>query len=199
MAKSLTVSQDAAIAADLHAECLLIEVDLSSGVQRYTTAGTTLPAARFDPGSRGLDWIGGVNPGAIAAVRETEQSEAVGLQLRLSGVPSSQRALVLNEHIQSRRLTIWLAPMTLDAFQFIDTPVKEFEGLLDTMTLDYADDGTITITVDVESKMARMLRPNLRRYTDRDHQQRFPGDTIMRFTSQTERTVVWPSANYFAR
>ena len=188
--KAYSSAQQSAIAASHHAECLFIEVDFTSGVQRYCTAGASMSWS-------GYTWTGGVDPSWIEPLRETEDSEAVGAKIRLSGVPSSQRSLALAEHIQGRRITIWIAPMSVTTYALIETPVKEFEGLLDVANLIDADDGTLTIEVEIESKMARFLRVNVRRYTDRDHQQRYPGDTICRFTQQAERTVIWPAATFF--
>jgi hypothetical protein len=190
MARSLTGGQDAALSAAHHVECLFIEVDFASGVQRYTTAAAPMPW-------NGFTWQGGVDPSVIGVLRETEQGEQVGLQIRLSGVPSSQRAIALAEHIQGRRLSVWVAPMSVTTYALEGTPILDFQGLMDAPEIDDAEDGTMTITVDVESKEARFLRPNVRRYTDRDHQQRFPNDTICRFTSQTEKTIVWPKASFF--
>ena len=190
MARSLTAPQITALAGAHHVECLFIEVDFTSGVQRYTTAAAPMTW-------NGFTWAGGVDPAVLGVLRETEQGEQVGLQIRLSGVPSSQRAIALGEHIQGRRLSVWVAPMSVDTYALVDTPILDFQGLMDSPELDDAEDGTMTITVDVESKEARFLRANVRRYTDRDHQQRFPNDTICRFTSQTEKTIVWPKAAFF--
>jgi hypothetical protein len=188
--KSYSVSQQAALAAAHRAEVLFIEVDFSSGVQRYCTAAVPMTWG-------GYTWTGGVNPTSIEPIRETEQAEAVGHKIKLSGVPSSQRAIVLAEHIQGRRITFWRADLDVTAYTIIGTPVKEAESLLDTATLIDEDDGTLTIEVELESKMARFLRANVLRYTAADHQQLYPSDTICRFTPQTGRTVVWPSAAFF--
>ena len=192
MARSLTISQQAALEAQHHVECLFIEVDFPSGIQRYTTAAAPMSW-------NGNTWQGGVDPSIIAPIRETEQSEAVGLQIKLSGVSSAQRALVLGTHMQSRRLSIWVAPMSAATYALVGDPILDFQGLIDTPEIEDSDDGTMTITVDVESRAARLLRPRISRYTDRDHQRRHPGDTICRFTSQTERVIVWPSASYFRK
>lgn len=202
MAKSLTTDQQNAVEAAHRVEVQFIEVDFDAGVQRYTTAGATIPYAAFDPGTLTMNWVGGVDPASIDAIRETEASEAVGLKIALAGISSSQRSLALSEHIQGRAFTLWTGWMNTSTYALIGTPVLEFAGMLDIM---YPEDrqteaGLLQLLiVEVESKAARMLRANVRRYTDRDQQQRHPGDTICRFTSQNERSVVWPAAAYFAR
>jgi hypothetical protein len=192
MARSLTVGQQSAIAAAHHVECLFIEVDFPSGVQRYTTAAAPMTW-------NGNTWQGGVDPAWLGPIRETEQSESVGLQVRLSGISSAQRSLALNTHMQGRRMTIWFAPMDASTYALLGTPIKEFEGLIDSPEIEDAEDGTMTITVEVESRAARLLRSGVRRWTDRDHQQQYPGDGFCRFTSQTEKVLVWPSAAFFRR
>lgn len=202
MAKSLTVDQAAALAAPHHVECLLIQVDLPTGVQRYTTAGATLPSTVYDPGTLGLPWIGGVDPSAIEPVRESEASEAIGLKVTLSGVPSSQRALALGQHIQGRAFDMWVAPMDPTTYTVVGTPVPEFSGMLDVLYPEYRETESgiqVVLVCEIESDMARLLSTNETRYTDRDHQRLHPGDTICRFTSQSEKTLVWPSASFFRR
>lgn len=192
--KSYTAGQQSAIGAEHAVCCLLIEADLPTGARRYTTAGATIKASAFDPGTLSLDWIGGVSPTAIAPIRETENNEAVGLEITLSGVSSSQRSLALAQHVQGRRLSIWVAPMSATTYALEGTPVKEWEGLIDVLRPSDSAEGVLSLAVEVETRGARLLRPNLRRYTDADHQSMYPGDTICRWTSQSERTLVWPSA-----
>lgn len=195
MPKSISVSQTAAMQAGHHVECLFIEVDLPTGVQRYTTAGATMS---WD----GQTWIGGVDPSWLEPIRETESQEMVGLKITLSGLSSSQRAIALGQNVQGRRITIWVAPMSATSYTLIDTPIVEWEGLLDVMYVE--DRGSESspeqaLVIEAETEDARFLRANIRRYTDRDHQQRFPGDTICRFTSQSEKVIVWPAAAYFRK
>lgn len=197
MAKSFTTPQQTALAASHHVEAILVEIDFASGVQRYTTAAASLPASLFDPGSRSLAWAGGANPTAIDLIRETEGSEAVGLKITLDGISSSQISLALSQHIQGRRFSMWLAPMSATSYTLIDTPALIFEGMLDVMYPELRDNGESALVVEVESDMARLLRPAIRRYTDRDHQQRFPGDGIFRFAGQVDKVIVWPAASYF--
>lgn len=192
MPKSLTANQIAALAASHHVEAYFIEADLPGTVLRYTTAGA-------DMAWNSQTWLGGIDPSWISEIRETESGETVGLRITLSGVSSSQRSAALALNIRGRRLSIWMAPMSTTTYQLLDTPVLEWEGQLDTMYPEDREDGTLAIIVEAENEDARFLRANTRRYTDRDHQQRFPGDTICRFTSQTERTIVWPTKALLTR
>lgn len=199
MAKSLTANQQTAIEASHQITCLMVEVQFAAGVyQRYTTAGATISYTSFDPNSRLLDWVGGVQPSSIEPIRETEQGESVGLKLTLSGIPTSQRSLVLTEQIQGRAFEMWIGIMD-SAYQFIGAPVREFKGFLDIAYFVDKPDGTQDLIVEVESEETRFLRPAEVRYTDRDWQRRNPGDTICRFTAQAERTIVWPSSGFFKR
>ena len=194
MPKYLSGPQLAALDGREVVEVLFCEVDFVSGIQRYCTAGAALTASAFDPGSLGLSWQGGADPRVLAPIRETESGEAVGWQITLSGISPSQRALAMAEHIQGRRITLWHGVMDPDTLSLIGTPVVEFEGLLVTMSPVDDESGVMSLVIDAETEEARFLRPNERRYTDRDHQARYPGDTICRFTQQSERNVVWPTA-----
>lgn len=192
MPKSISVSQVAAMQSGHHVECLFVEVDLPTGIQRYTTAGASMTW-------NGQTWIGGADPSWLEPIRETESQEMVGLKITLAGVSSSQRAIALGQQIQGRRITIWVAPMSASTYTLIDTPIVEWEGLLDVMYVEDRETASgleQVLVIEAETEDARFLRANVRRYTDRDHQQRFPGDTICRFTAQSEKTIVWPAAAF---
>ena len=194
MPKVYSVAQQSALAASHVVDLLFCEVDLPSGIQRYTTAGASIAATSFDPGVLGVSWAGGADPSVLAPIRETESGEAVGLSITLSGVSQAQRSAALGSAIQGRRITLWHGVMDPDSLQLIGTPVVEFEGLLDTMSPTDSADGVLSVVIEAETEEARFLLPNERRYTDRDQQSRYPGDTICRWTQQSERTIVWPTA-----
>jgi hypothetical protein len=200
--KAYSAPQQTALAAAHHAECHLIEFAFTSGVQRFATSGAPIAASSFDPGSRGTAWQGGFDPSSIGVIRETDLPEAVGLRITVSGVSSSQRALALSEPVQGRRLSIWLCQFDPANYTVIGTPVLEWEGMLDVVYPQDRDDGgglIQSIIIEAESEDARFLRAQMRRYTDRDHQQRFPGDRFFEFSPQVNKTLIWPAAAYFRR
>lgn len=189
--KSYTSPQITAAAAQHHAHCYLFEIDFPTGVQRFTTAGATLPASFYDPGTLSQSWIGGVSPTMVEALRDTESDEAVGIKFRLSGLSSSQINMALTYPVQGRRVTVYVAVLdTASQYALVGTPILDHEYMLDVVYPEDRD-GVRELVVEAESEEARFLRSNEWRYTDQNHRSRYPDDTICRFTSQEQQSVIW--------
>lgn len=161
-----------------------------SGISRYCTASFTFPW-------NGFDWLGLGGLVSLDAIKETGEIEAVGLRATLAGfdtsISPSPVSLVLNETVQGRSCKIWLGIMN-SIYQLVGTPVLEFQGRIDTLTIE-EEEGTATMSINMESRFASILRPNVRRYTDRDQQQVSSGDKYFEFVPQMrERVIVFPSA-----
>jgi hypothetical protein len=183
MAKTVTANQQTALSAPTVRPVLFLEMDFASGVARYVTAGASIAWNTYD-------WLAVGNLIDIGPIEETSELSASGIKLTISGVPSSLISLALGEAIQGRRITIWFGLID-SAGALIDTPVKEWEGRMDVMSVkDTA--GAATIEMTCESRMAALLGSVTRRYTDEDQQAHFPGDDIFKFVPQmTEKVLGW--------
>jgi hypothetical protein len=190
MAKTLTAGQQNALDATAVWPVLFIEIDWHSddgGVQRYVTAGAKIPW-------NGYDWLATGNLVDVAPIVETSEIAAEGVKFTLAGGPQSLVSTALQGKVQGRRVTMWLG--LLDAAgALIDTPVKEWEGLGDTLDIVDSPDKS-TIVFKVESRMAALLGSVTRRYTDEDQRKFHPNDRIFKYVAQMEqRSIIFPSAN----
>lgn len=188
--RSTTSALDTAFGAGHVPFVLFVELQLASGPQRLTTAGHSLTWA-------GQEWMGFGALASVEKIREAETLEAIGVRLSLSSIPTSILSLALGEHVQGKVCLIWAGAL-VDGVVVVDSAL-EFVGRID--TLELAEDGkTGSVSVNVESRAADFARPRLRRYSDADQQQMYPGDLFFRYVAQmAEKQIIWPSKEYFQR
>lgn len=106
--------------------------------------------------------------GKVEGISEDTTVEARGVQISLSGVPSSMIGEALNSVRLMQSAQLWLVCFTPSG-AVIDTPVVSFAGLMDKSSID--DDGsTSAITINVENILADLNRPVPRHYTQADQQ-----------------------------
>lgn len=190
--KSITAAQQAALDAGHVIAVLFVEVDFASGKKRYCTAGATIPYTTFSPTAGSEDWLGTGNLVGIEPIRETGNVESTGLRLTISGIPSAMVSLALQEDVQSRRISMWFGVMNPNG-TLIDTPVLEWQGRIDTLSIAESQD-TATIVTTAESRMAALMRAAPRRYNDADQQKLYLGDKIFNYTAQMrEKVLPFPS------
>ena len=180
----------AALAAGHLQFVMFVELQFTSGTQRYSTAGESITWS-------GYTWVG---VGALAnmrEIRESESLEAIGVEITLSSIPSSILALALGEDVQGKTCKIYSVAMLNGVIQ--DTPPVEYIGRVDTLAI--SENGKSgSITVNVESRLADFARPRVRRYTDQDQQALYPGDLFFQFVAQMpERQIVWPAKEFFKK
>lgn len=183
------------------------ERTLTTTVQSELERDTVLPALfvelLFDSGPLRL-WSGLGNAtingetytgtGTLGTISEIEESagdvRASSVAMTLSGIPSSYLSIGLAEQFQGRPASIWLA--FLDAAGAImPDPIRVFKGRMDYPALEENGD-TAKITVFAESHLIDLERPRIRRYTDEDQRELYPGDTGLRFiTALQNKQVNW--------
>lgn len=110
--------------------------------------------------------------GIISAIEETTEIRAVGVKLRLSGIPADVLAIALAEAWQGRVARVYYA--VLEGRHFIGEPVTVFDGLMDQMTL--VEGETASIDVACESKQIDLERSLVRRWTAEEQRAEFPLD-----------------------
>jgi hypothetical protein len=190
--KSLTVGQQAALDAAHVVPVAFAELNFASdNIQRYCTAGASIAW-------NGHTWLGTGGLVSIEPIRETGAIESVGLRLTMSGVPSNLISLALVGEFQGRAITFWLGLLDASGV-LIDTPIVEYAGRLDTMTIVEGDE-TATISVTVESEMASLMAAAVRRMNDADQQRDYPGDKFFQYVAQMkEKSIPFPSGDALRR
>ena len=59
-------------------------------------------------------------------------------------------------------------------------------------------EGSTSIQLAVESRMADWARPNVRRFNSTDHNEDYPNDKFFDFVeNMVEKEIVWPSKLFF--
>lgn len=133
-----------------------------------------------------LVWNGDTYTGAgdlvkLSEINETQQVKSEGMEMGLSGIPSTIISIALTEDYQDRPATLWFA--FLDNTQsIISNPYQQFKGRMDTMSFEDGGE-TGSISIAVESILIDLERPKERRYTDEDQQQEYPGDRGFEFVA----------------
>ena len=188
--KSIDPSVVTALDSDSVRLVAFVQINFTSGVQYYCTAGHSLPW-------NGQNWVGLGALSSISPIKETEAVESPGLKLSLVGfnttVAPNLIALSLGEAVQGRTMQLWVGFLDPVNYQLLATPTLEFKGRLDTLSIE-EDGEEAHISVTVESRFAYLLRAAPRRYTDEDQRARYPNDRFFEYIAQMkERVVVFPS------
>jgi hypothetical protein len=135
-------------------------------------------------------YTGSGNLLSIKTITETKNTEARGLSVQLSGIPSSLIAIALAEPYQGRQVKIRFA--TLDASDnIISDPFTFFSGKADVMEIQESGENSI-INLSVENDLLSLNRVNDRRRTPEDQKLKYPGDTFFDQVASLQSTdVVW--------
>lgn len=134
-------------------------------------------------------FIGGGNLIGVSTFQETQELQAKGLELTLSGIPQDQIALALTENVRRKPFKMWLASV-LDGV-VVGTPYRIFTGMMDYLSMkDSGQDATLVLKV--ESSLIIGQRNKVRRYTSEDQNKYYPNDTgLNRMPSLQDKEVTW--------
>lgn len=173
--------------------------DLVLGSQTYTGVGNLLQ---------------------ISELRESSDIASYGATLTLSGIPTNEINLALAEPYQGRRAVVKFGVRPRSAYPQYDirgqapTLIADFrndiyytrasyetyfastvfQGEMDEMNISFGPD-TCTISLQVESRLVDLNRPRIRRYTDADHQARYPGDLAFEFVTRLQNeSLQWEAS-----
>lgn len=126
----------------------------------------------------------------LSEIRESSDIAAYGATLTLSGIPSNLVDLALSESYQARKAIVRFG--IRDGSTIYSSIV--FTGEMDQMNIQFGPE-TSTIKVDVESRLVDLNRARIRRYTDADHQSRYPGDLAFEFvTKLQDQRLQWEAS-----
>lgn len=116
--------------------------------------------------------------------------KASGVALTLSGIPTANISMVLNEDFQGRKVIIWVAFFDLN-WAVIGNAVRLFQGRADYPVID-EDGETAKITVFAENQLIDLERPRVRRFTHEDQIFLNPGDLGLEFVASIQnKEVIW--------
>lgn len=137
----------------------------------------------------GYTWAGAGNLGSISPIGENSDLQAQGVNLTLTGIDPSLIQTALAEQYQGKQAQIWFCPLDGNG-QRIGSPIRIFNGRIDTMSIEAGK--TATITLACESKLIDFFRPRVSRFNDADQQAKYPGDRGMEYAEQmVDKQITW--------
>lgn len=142
----------------------------------------------------GKTWTGTGNLLGISGIQEGVALRANAVAFQLTGMPTSLISIALNETYQGRSAKMWLGFLDSSDAVIAD-PVQVFGGKMDVMAIN--DEGeTATIQLSVESELADLERPRVRRYTDEDQHIDYPDDQGFKFVAGLQdKKINWGRAD----
>lgn len=125
-------------------------------------------------------------PGSI---RETAEIRANGVEVTLTGVPTTLLSLALRETRQSNKGTLYLA--IFDADGDLITVDTRFVGNLDKTEIEERANGSV-ISLKYESRLIRLESPRERRWTNEDQKIDYPSDRGFEYvTFLRQQRIYW--------
>ena len=129
----------------------------------------------------------------VSQIEESEEMKATGLELTLSGIPSSLVGTMLTDNYQGSLVTVFFG--FLDeadtGLSIIADPFVVYKGLVDTLELS-ENANNVTAKTKVESRLIAMEESRARRYTNEDQQITHSSDTSLRFVAGLQdKEIAW--------
>jgi hypothetical protein len=125
-------------------------------------------------------------------VSQPEESADLAIKqgtIELRGVPP-ELAAYLNTNIRNRLAVVMLA--AVEDQKVIGTPFEFLRGRMDYMTMPVADDGTVTIKVNLRIGFFSIERAQEKVWSHEQQQEDFPGDTGMSLMSSlVDKEIKW--------
>jgi hypothetical protein len=185
MSRNLPTGLDTATAAASLSPVILVDLTFPAGnVRCWNGYGNITFGSNTFTGTGYL--------GTISEIKETRDGAANGIQVSLSGIPSSLVSLALVNNSQGQPAKVYLGVLNSSGTFSVD-PYLIFDGVIDTCPI--SDDGkTATITVKLEKELID-TRTRGRRYTDEDQKIDYPTDNGLEYVAGLQQlNIVWGKA-----
>jgi len=151
-------------------------------------------AGPFNVVAGGFTWEGLGEFGSIDGLEQIIGANAPQTTFTLSGVSPDIVALARNQssHVKGRDVTVYIQ-FCDDGWQTLDDMYAVWSGVLDQMRYSGSGPSLRTVTCTAEGLWTNRRRPAWGLYTDRDQNQRFPGDRGLEQVSDlVNKTIRWP-------
>lgn len=181
---SISTTNKAALESNSATDIYFLFLDLAGDPWRACTGTRTYPAL-------GEDWLGIGEIGGIGDLAEASDVAARPITLSLSGVdPFIVEPVLSRTNYKGRVVRVYRGFLDDDG-DLVDDPFAVWTGRMDVGTVTL-DSGVAIAQMQCEPLAARLLRPNISRYSDQDHQLRWPGDRFFEYLPQmAQKDVVW--------
>ncbi len=186
MTRTLTNSVINELDNDVVRPFFAVKIEFTSGTLRLWTG-------LFDITIDSETYTGTGNFLGISNLNESEEFKATGLELTLSGIPTSLLGTMLTDNYQGSLVTVFFGFLneTDQPQSAIADPFVIYKGLSDTLQLSENTEN-ITAKMTVESRLIAMEESRARRYTNEDQQITHSSDTSLRFVAGLQdKEIVW--------
>jgi hypothetical protein len=161
----------------------LYEGDFEGGTLRLWTGEGSLTMS-------GQVWTGAGHLLGVSAIGESLDVRADGLQLTLSGMPSSLISTVLASARYGKPGKLYLACMT-NSGTVITDPYLTFSGKFDQPEINDSGE-TCMISVRYENSLVDLQRVRVRHYTHEDQVFEYPGDLGFEYVATLQdKQITW--------
>lgn len=170
MSRGLTAAMVTALSGVLR-PALFVQIEWATGATYYWTGFGSIA---WDSKT----WIGGKIM-RVAAIAETTELRAAGIEIALAGVDSADLALALNQARMGKAVQVWLGLLD-SAGAVIADPYPCWNGRLDTVEI-LEDAAAPSIAIRAEHELVALTRSRTLRYTPEQQKVRYPGDKGLDF------------------
>ena len=187
MSRSITTAFNNAITSQVVRPLLAVELEFSTGTLRFWNGygDLTMTAGGSSNTFTGLGDLMGVS-----AVSESDQVEAIGASLSLTGIKSSLISSALSANYTNRNASIFLGLFDTNKSVIADVYTL-FKGKMDIMKIDEGAESA-TIVLNLENRLIALDSPKERRYTHEDQQLSFSGDLGFEFVPDLQdKEIIW--------
>ena len=187
MSRSITTAFNNAITSQVVRPLLAVELEFSTGTLRFWNGygDLTMTAGGSSNTFTGLGDLMGVS-----AVSESDQVEAIGASLSLTGIKSSLISSALSANYTNRNASIFLGLFDTNKSVIADVYTL-FKGKMDIMKIDEGAESA-TIVLNLENRLIALDRQKERRYTHEDQQLSFSGDLGFEFVPDLQdKEIIW--------
>lgn len=147
----------------------------------------------------GHDWIGTGQLIAIEGLAQPIGTNAPKTTFTLSGVDATivQMARQASDRVKDRRIRVYVQFFEIhgpEEWAALDAPYAIWSGKMDQLSYAARGSGQRTVMLTAESLWVNRKRPPYGFWTDRDQNQRFPGDRgLEQVVDLLTKTVRWPT------
>lgn len=188
MSKTLTSANSNVLDDNVIVPVHFLKIEYTSGTLYLNTSDRNIT---FD----GNSYIGGSGIANISSIEESQELQASGIRLTLSGVSNSNVSIALTENFKNVDATLYLGFLNINNYTLHDDPFIIFKGKVDTQDLQISGE-TATIVVEIENRLIDWERQRISRYTNNDQLQKFSGDVGLEFVQQlVEKELFWGVEN----
>lgn len=177
--------------ADDHLRWLVFaRVDLNGGTLAFNSS---LRDIVFD----GITYTGAGDLGRVSNVTESGTLNPSDYEIIFSAVNDTSLNLIVNEQYMNNPASAHVALLD-DNDDIIGQPFLWFEGLTDTVGIEYGKRSVIRIKV--RDRLSDWSRRRTSRYTFQDQQQLHPGDFGLEYVSEiASMDIEWPNKTWFEK